>query len=262
MRLLLLAIFISGAFWMVIKFSQTYRIQVSRPLWGGRGCGVYGWAHISMEGKGYEVMRQLAFLGDTLSLARLCKAPISARMRIYSSPSLDSLCRWIQPSSHKLQIEWILPRDHDWVEPWQWVNPDTLWSCRALPPQKITIAGKSGLHLYPVILPKEWGVYPETLWIQGHLASFFWVRYQVRPRVVGASTYRVLLSPPTLEVSFQVPRPRAGEVSPGDIEVLVDMSKVLPQDTVAYVQVRPKKPYIRNLHFHPRAVRFTKVYSG
>ncbi len=262
MRLFLLAIFISAALWTVVKFSQFYRVWVLRPLWGGRGCGVYGWAHISVEGKGYEVVRQLAFLDDTLSLARLCRMPTSTRMRIHTSPPLDSLCRRIQPAAHKIQIEWILPQDHDWVEPWQWMGSDTIWSCRALPRQKITLVGKSGLHLYPVILPKEWGVYPETLWIQGHLASFFWVRYQVRPRVVGASNYRVLLSPPTLEVAFQVPRTYINEVSPADVEVLVDMSKVLFQDTVAYVQVRPKKSYIRNLRFHPHVVRFTKVYNG
>ncbi len=148
------------------------------------------------------------------------------------------------------------------MEPWQWVGSDTLWSCGALPSHKVTLAGKSGFHLYPVVLPQEWGVYPETLWIQGHLASFFWVRYQIRPRIVGAHTYRVLISPPTLEVAFQVPRSYANEVSPQDIEVLIDMTKVLPQDTVAYVQVRAKKPYIRNLRFHPRSVYFTKVYGG
>ena len=148
------------------------------------------------------------------------------------------------------------------MEPWQWVGSDTLWSCGALPSHKVTLAGKSGFHLYPVVLPREWGVYPETLWIQGHLASFFWVRYQIRPRIVGARTYRVLISPPTLEVAFQVPRTYANEVSPQDIEVLIDMTKVLPQDTVAYVQVRAKKPYIRNLRFHPGSVYFTKVYGG
>jgi len=63
-------------------------------------------------------------------------------------------------------------------------------------------------------------------------------------------------------VAFQVPQRYIKDISPGDIEAVVDMSKVLPQDTVVYLQVRVKKPYIRNVRFRPQAVRFTKVYGG
>jgi len=264
MRLWLLSIGVSLGLWAIIRFSQTYRVVVQRPLWGGLGCGALGWAQLSIEGRGYELFRYMRAHQDTLSLARLCKAafPPLVKVHMTDSPGLDSLCVRVTPHRPSLRVEWILPESHDWVEPWRWISPETLWSCSAPPPHTITLVGKPGLHLYPVVLPREWGVYPETLWIQGHLASFAWVRHQIRPTIVGATGYRVLLSPPALEVFFQVPQRYVHEVSPRDIEVLIDMRKVLPQDTVAYPQVRVRKAYVRNLHFSPKVVRFTKVYGG
>lgn len=264
MRLWLLSVGVSLGLWTIIRLSQTYRILVQRPLWAGRECGALGWAQLSIEGRGHELFRYMRAHQDTLSLARLCKAtlPPPVKVQVTDAPRLDSLCARVTPHRPSLRVEWILPENHDWVEPWRWMGPETLWSCSAPPPHTITLVGKPGLHRYRVILPREWGVYPETLWIRGHLASYAWVRYQIRPIIVGATSYRVLLSPPALEVLFQVPRGYVNEVSPGDIEVLIDMRKVLPQDTVAYPQVRVRKPYIRNLRFSPKAVRFTKVYGG
>ncbi len=263
MRLWPLAILLSLVLWLLTKLSQTYSTQVSRLLWGGKGCGVLGRTQLAVSGKGYELIRrQLNAFRDTLSLARLCKGALPKEINLHTPYSLDSLCKRIHPYPQNLRVEWVLPKDHDWVEPWQWVGSETLWGCAPPPSQKVVLSGKPGLHLYPVVLPGEWGVYPETLWIQGDLAPYFWVRYQVRPHVIGTGDYRVLLSPPVLEVAFQVPQAYADEVSPADVEVLVDMRKVLPQDTVAYLQVRTKKAYIRNLRFHPKAVRFTKVYGG
>jgi hypothetical protein len=262
MRLGLLTLLMSLALWLLTKLSQSYRVEVVKPLWAGGLCGVAGSVRLSVEGKGYELIRYFRAFRDTISLARLCKGPFPLQVRLSEATSLDSLCKRIQPHASRLQVEWVLPPGYDWVEPWQWISWDTLWGCAEIPSHKITLVGKPGLHLYPVVLPREWGVYPETLWIQGHLAPFSWVQYQVRPRVFGAEGYRVLLSPPVLEVAFQVPQRYIREVSPEDIEVVVDMSKVLPQDTVAYLQVRVKKAYIRNLRFRPQAVRFTKVYGG
>jgi len=265
MRLWLLSVGVSIGLWGIIKLSQTYRVVVERPLWAGHSCGILGWAQLSIEARGYELFRYVRPHQDTLSLARLCKAPLPPQVKVYvtDSPGLDSLCARVAPHRPSLRVEWILPENHDWVEAWRWVGPETLWSCSAPPSHTVTLVGKPGLHLYPIILPWEWGVYPETLWVQGHLAPFAWVRYQIRPTIVGIlSNYRVLLSPPVVEVTFQVPQHYVNAVSPRDIEVLIDMRKILPQDTVAYPQVRVKKAYVRNLRFSPKAVRFTKVYGG
>jgi hypothetical protein len=260
MRLWILALNGALGLWGLMKLSQSHVYRDWYEVWVGESCGRLAWVDLQLTGRGYDLVRTNAALRDTFPLGRLCKGLLLQSVKIQRSVVLDSLCARLHLQAYHPEIEWVLPEGHDWVEPWQWVQ-DEIWSCGDLPSHRVTIAAKPGLHLYPVILPRGWGVYPETLWVKGHLAAYSWMYYRIRPRVIGNTGYRVLLSPSVIEVQFQVPQKLIKQISPNDIDVIVDMRKVLPQDTVAYVQVRSRVPFTRNLRFRPQGVRFTRVYS-
>lgn len=253
--------------WLLVKLDQRYEVRKSVwvRLWGGgKGTANLVAAELQVGGAGAALLSRR--LPDTLSLARLCKGiyPVDrdffVRWGLLGAKEAD-LCAQLEKVVYHPRLRWILPEGADFVEPYGWVS-DTVWAWKGylLPLYEQEIVAQIGYHTYPVPLPPSWGVYPETLYVQAHIGRYLQVEVEVEPRIVGAVSYRVLLRPACVQVRFLLPESYAGEWSASDFEVVVDMQKVLPEDTAVYPELRRKPSFVRHVELVPRSLEFTRIY--
>jgi len=253
--------------WLLVKLDQRY--EVRKPVWVRLGSGEKSGenllaAEMHISGAGAALLRRR--LSDTVSLARLCKGvdplqrDFSVRWAIFGAKEAD-LCAQLEKVVYRPRLRWILPEGADFVEPYKWVS-DTVWVWKGHlpPPYEQEIVAEVGHHTYPVPLPSSWAVYPETLYVQAYIGRYLQGEVEVEPQVIGAEKYRVLLRPARVQVRFLVPESYAGEWGPADFEVVVDMHKVLPEDTAVYPELRRKPPFVRSVELRPRSLDFTRIY--
>lgn len=253
--------------WLLVKLDQRYEVRkaVWVRLWGGeRVPSSLVAAELQIEGSGATLLRRR--LPDTLSLARLCKGGYPAerdffvRWVFWGAKEAD-LCAQLERLVYHPKLRWILPEGAEFVEPYRWVS-DTVWVWKGhlLPSYEQEIVARVGYHTYPVPLPSSWGVYPETLYVQAHIGRYLQAEVEVEPRIVGAGKYQVLLRPARVQVRFLLPESYASDWDPSEFEVVVDMQKVLPEDTAVYPELRRKPPFVRHVELVPRSLEFTRIY--
>jgi hypothetical protein len=83
---------------------------------------------------------------------------------------------------------------------------------------------------------------------------------EIAPKVVGVKGYLLLLRPSRVKLLFSVPASYAAQWYPSNFEVVVDMQKVLPGDTVVYPELRKKPSFVRDVQILPPALEFTRIY--
>ncbi len=262
MRLWFIAAIGGFLLWGLIRLSRTYTYEWDVVV-VGPGIG-YDYARLVAVGSGYAFLQ--ANLPDTLSLARLCKGLGSGgALSIHSlhAPLIDSLCQAIQRQVYRPRLRWILPEGCDFAMPYRW-KVDSVWALTGWPPPpvEIDVVGRKGQHRYPIPLPKSLGVYPETLWVEAKLVRYFRVRYMVEPRILNKGASRVFLTPPRLTLEFEVEESHKSRVQPRDFDLVVDMNKVLPGDSVVSVALMQKPAGVRNVRFFPTALRFIEYHEG
>lgn len=259
MRLWLIALVGGLLLWGLMRLSRTYTYEwdvvVLKP-----GLG-YDYARLVARGPGYAFL--WANLPDTVSLVRLCRGfEIKGPLLLEAARGfrMDTLCQAIQVQVYRPRLRWILPEGYDFAMPYRWLM-DSIWTLAGWtpPPLEIDVVARGGRHRYPIPLPKSLGVYPETLWVEAKVVRYFRIRYTVEPRLLNKGSSRVALSPPRITLEFEVEEAQKSRVRPGDFELVVDMSKVLPGDSVVSVTLTQRPSGVRNVRFYPAALRFTRV---
>ncbi|MCS7298180.1 MAG: hypothetical protein RMK19_04510 [Bacteroidia bacterium] len=248
--------------WLLIKLERTYTISHKvfvQPAIGNASEVV----SVEVEGKGYALFfwRRI----DTISVARLCMDPprgagrVSLRWNL-SELNRSGICKRLKPTQVRVPVRWVLPAGADLIEPPFWRN-DTVWSLTdSLPLQEYELVAQIGRRSYPIPLPSEWGVYPETLWVEAHVASYIYAITEVVPQPEGVDGYTLLLQPDQVQVRFWIPQSMADRWKPSDFQVVVDMNKVMPGDSLVYPELRRRPPYARRIEIIPSALRFTRLY--
>lgn len=264
MRFLLYGIALTAAvfLWLLIKLDRTYTlthtvlVQVSPevepvPI------------SLEVEGGGYDMLRWRRI--DTISAARLCIAPpknwrgIALRWD-FQELRRQGICDRLRRIQYKPSLRWVLPGGADFVTPPVWLT-DSLWaSWDTLPSTEYELVAVPGRHRYPLPLPPQWGVYPETLWVEGHVAQYMYAVTEVTPIAEGTEGYTLVLTPSRVQVRFWVPQAMVDRWKPSDFVVAIDMRKVLPNDSVVYPELRRRPPYVRQVEIIPPALRYTRLY--
>ncbi|MEN3040442.1 MAG: hypothetical protein ABDH66_02740 [Bacteroidia bacterium] len=264
MRLFLYGVAVTVAIllWLLIKLDRTYKISrivtvqapgLERPIL----------ATVEVEGSGYDLIYERG--GDTISAARLCISPPATKNKLKMHWSLTELnrsgiCHKLRRISYRPILRWILPSGADFVSPPAWLS-DTIWAfADSLPPFTYELVAKLGYHRYPVPLPPDWATYPETLWIEANTARYIYASTEVSPKAIGTENYSLILTPNRVQIRFWVPQSMADQWKSEDFQVIVDMRKVLPKDSVVFPELHKCPPYVRRVEIIPPALGFTRVY--
>lgn len=264
MRLLLYGVSLSAAIllWLLIKLDRTYTVSHTIYVEVGGQAEPFP-IEVEVEGNGYDLLRWRRM--DTIPAAQLCIAPPRGVNRInlhwdQREFHRRALCERLKLIHYKPTLRWILPKGADFVEPPEWLS-DSVWVLSdTLPAWEYELVAKPGIHRYPIPLPRRWGAYPETLWVEGHVAQYIYATVEVPPSTEGTQGYTLVLTPPKVQVHFWVPQSMADRWKPEDFQVVVDMRKVLPTDTVVYPELRQRPPYVRRVEIQPPALSFTRLY--
>jgi hypothetical protein len=139
---------------------------------------------------------------------------------------------------------------------------DSVWIGKgeALPPYEFELVAQKGKHVYPVVLPKSWYVYPETLWVAAEVDRFVLATVALAPQVQGAKGYRVRFRPDKVSLRFWIPEAYQDKWHPEDFAIVVPMDKLLPGDTVVFPELVRKPSYARQVQLIPSALAFTRIY--
>ncbi|MCX8112800.1 MAG: hypothetical protein N3E49_06360 [Bacteroidia bacterium] len=248
--------------WFLIKLDKLYTLNHTvfvrgSPLGDGAFVGV------EVTGKGYNLLRWRHL--DTISAVQLCVAPPTTVGEVKLHWNMENLsrlgvCGKLQVRRYRPSLRWILPSGADFVVPPTWIA-DSVWTfIDSLPRWDYQLAAEVGRRTYPIPLPRHWGVYPETLWVEANVARFIYAITEVTPQPEGTKGYTLILNPSRVQVRFWVPQSMVDRWKPSDFYVVVDMQKVLPKDSVVYPEVRRRPPYVRQVEIFPPALKFTRLY--
>lgn len=248
--------------WLLVKLDRGYRLRRAVVVRTTDEAPILQ-AYLEIEGTGYRLLFWQGW--DTISAAHLCLDPpqeskgVTLRWDLHELQH-SGICERLRPLRYRPALRWILPTGGEIVEPPIWVK-DTVWSLSdTLPAWECEVTGKIGKHRYPLRLPKEWGVYPETLWVEARIERFTRLTTEIIPQAEGTEGYTLLLNPSRVQVHFWVPISMAERWKPSDFEVVVDMRKVLPGDSVVYPEIRRRPPFAQRIEIVPSALGFTRVY--
>lgn len=264
MRVFLYGIALTAAIllWLLIKLDRTYTITHTVAVHAEPGSDPL-LVNLEVEGDGYNILRWRRI--DTISATRLCLSPPRGWRGVALRWDLQELrrrglCERMKQIRYKPSLRWILPTGADFVDPPVWVS-DSVWILNdTLPPAEYELVAVPGRQRYPVPLPAQWGVYPETLWVESHVAQYIYAVAEVIPTTEGTQGYTLVLTPPRVQVRFWVPQSMADRWQPSDFVVAIDMRKVLPNDSVVYPELRRRPPYVRRVEIVPPALSYTRLY--
>ncbi|MCX7605990.1 MAG: hypothetical protein N2170_01825 [Bacteroidia bacterium] len=248
--------------WLLIKLDQRYKVTHSVVVRTGEMASPS--INLEAEGIGYSLLFWRP--PDTVSLARLCLAPLTAPSGVtvrwdMSGVQHAGLCKLLRLRTYRPTLRWILPEGTDFVESPRWLT-DSVWAPgeEKFPPFEYELVAQVGRHVYPIPLPSGWDVYPETLKVEAEVSRYVFASVALRPRIEGAKGYKVRLNPEKVEVSFWVPESHMKRWSPADFEVVVYMHKLLPGDTTVYPELIKRPPFVRQVRVIPSSLNFIQIY--
>lgn len=260
--LLGIAVLAGGILWLFVKLDQKYKVSF-QVIASAPGIKPVAFP-VQVEAVGYDLLSWE--VRDTLPLARLCVGvlpfpnKVEVRWEGNAEPT-QKLCEQLHKVAYRPALRWILPQGADFVGRPQWIQ-DSVWLGKGstLPSYEFELVAQIGKHRYPVVLPKSWYVYPETLWVEAEVDRFVLATVTLSPQVQGAKGYRVRFRPERVSVQFWIPEAYQGQWRPEDFTLLVPMDKVLPGDTVVFPELVRKPPYVRQVQLIPTALAFTRIY--
>ncbi|MCS7163006.1 MAG: hypothetical protein NZ958_06770 [Bacteroidia bacterium] len=249
--------------WFLVKLDATYAVTYHVALSPRPLEDLPEYVEVEAKGSGYELL--LARRYDTISPIRLCVAPPERVGPLLLRWNLAEFhrrmpCHRLKQLTYRPLIRWIHPEGMDFVGPVVWAR-DTVWVWErdTLPPWEYTCVAREGRHRYPIPLPPQWGVYPETLWVEAEVAPFVFATVTITPHLEGAENTPTTLTPDRVEVRFWLPRPYLRKWKPEDFEVVVNMRKVLPNDSFVYPELRRYPPFIYQVEMVPSKLSFTRL---
>ncbi|MGQ9864145.1 MAG: hypothetical protein ACUVRD_06670 [Bacteroidia bacterium] len=141
------------------------------------------------------------------------------------------------------------------------VSPESVYTLGSSKPVwegALTI--ESGESMHEIELQPACAFYPNRLRVHFVAEKMLQVRLALKPRIVGEMPTAIRIYPQKIFLTYKVPENSPHFPQAQDFDIYVDITRMEPEDSVIYPILARSPASIKDIQWHPKALRVKRIH--